>query len=772
MSAPRSLALNAERIGLLALNAPFHWLAIIGLFALTALFGISQLKTDDALTDLLRSNTHEYRDYEHLQKLFPTDELDVYVVAELPSLLTPEGLEKLRDIHFDLGLADGVSNVVSMFSVHEREPTDGASVPVIPEELSEGEEFQKLTELIRKDARFAGRLFADVPGQPASALMIVALDPAAAEASDVETVVEALNRELTSLGTNAGIKLGMTGAPVMKAELLAASRRDSAVFNVAGFLIGIIICFAFFRRWQYVVIVLTPNALAVLCTLGLMGLVGIRLNPMMNTIIPLVLVISFANGLHLVFSIRRQLALGQTVRSAIEHAVLKVGPACVLSAVTTAIAFASLALTDSRLIQVFGVIAAIATFITLILVTTAIPCLASVLLRQEHASSLSGNLTRFSEKLDALCEGLSVRLTRHYMMTCIVAGGLLVLSAVAYVQLDPRYRIQDIIPDGGQAAHYAAHIDRHFGGVKSLLLLIVADKDLTTVSDLAYRAAAEASAALVKQPQLQNVRSIHQVRESLPEQDADQPLAELLETLPENLSQRYVSSDRRAMLVAASVRDIEARPMNQIRKDMDQAARALTAAYPGFTFFVTGLATLSAERAIDTISSLNGGLVTAIAIVLILMGVLFRSLEVAVLSLIANLFAVVVTGLCLFVFDVGLQYVSVVGLTVAFGLAVDDTVHFLNRYWQERSSGASDETAVRTAVERVGPVLMLTTIVIVAGLAATLTSDVPPTRTFGAICMATLVFALIGDVIVLPGAILMYRKLRGSQVSNDPVDIN
>lgn len=763
------MALGAERIGLLALKSPVHWLVIIGLFAATALFGISQLKTDDALTDLLRSDTHEYRDYERLQKLFPTDELDVFVVAEFDTPLTPESLEQLRDIHFDLGLAEGVSNVVSMFSVHQRDPAGGSSVPAIPEELPSGAEFDKLMQMIGSDARFANRFYADTAKGKASALMVAALDPETASA-DVEKVVNALNAEVQVLGKDVGVQLGLTGAPVMKAELLAASRRDSAVFNVAGFLLGYIICFAFFRRWQYVVIVLTPNALAVLCTLGLMGLVGIRLNPLMNTIIPLVLVISFANGLHLVFSIRRQLALGQSVHDAIEHAVLMVGPACVLSAVTTAIAFASLALTDSRLIQVFGYTAAGATFISLVLVTSTIPCLAALLLKPRHGQAKTRNLTRFSESLDALCERISARLTRHYVLTCIVAAGLLVMSGLAYVQLEPRYRIQDIIPDGGQAARYAAQIDEHFGGVNSVLLLITAENDLTGMSEKSYQAVAAANAALGAQEKLQNVRSLQQVRENLPADEANQPLAELLETLPENLSQRFVSADRKSMLVAASVRDIEARPMNRIRKDMDSEARKLTEAHPGFTFLVTGLAALSAERGIDTISSLNGGLITAIGIVLVLMGILFRSLQVAILSLIANLFAVVVTGLCLFVFDIGLQYVSVVGLTVAFGLAVDDTVHFLNRYWQERSGGASEVQAVRTAVERVGPVLMLTTIVIVAGLAATLTSDVPPTRTFGAICMATLVFALIGDVIVLPGAILLYQKIRPRLTAERPAD--
>ncbi len=258
------------------------------------------------------------------------------------------------------------------------------------------------------------------------------------------------------------------------------------------------------------------------------------------------------------------------------------------------------------------------------------------------------------------------------------------------------------------------------------------------------------------------------MRDHLPEEDANLPLAELLEAVPENVSRRYISADNRSMLVAASVQDIEALPTNFIRKYMDRQAGYLNKGHPGFKFVVTGLATLSAERAIDTISSLNGGLLAAVGIVLVIMGVLFRSWQMAVLSFIANMFAIVVTGLCLFVFDIGLQYVSVVGLTVAFGLAVDDTVHFLNRYWQELSSGASEVKAVRTAVERVGPVLMLTTIVIVAGLAATLTSNVPPTRTFGAICMATLVFALIGDVIVLPGAILMYQKLRRRRAEKGP----
>lgn len=201
-----------------------------------------------------------------MKKLFPSDELDVFVLAQFPTPLTPDSLEKLRDIHFDLGLADNVSNLVSMFSVHQRDPTDGSSIPVIPEELPSGEAFRKLAETIRTDGRFANRLYAQLTPRAASALYVIALDPKAVKTTSVEQAVEQLNNEVQALGENADVKLAMTGAPVMTTELLAASRRDSAVFNVAGFAMGLIICFVFFQRWQYILIVLTPNALGAVHT--------------------------------------------------------------------------------------------------------------------------------------------------------------------------------------------------------------------------------------------------------------------------------------------------------------------------------------------------------------------------------------------------------------------------------------------------------------------------------------------------------------------------
>jgi len=180
---------------------------------------------------------------------------------------------------------------------------------------------------------------------------------------------------------------------------------------------------------------------------------------------------------------------------------------------------------------------------------------------------------------------------------------------------------------------------------------------------------------------------------------------------------------------------------------------------------VTGLSLVSAARSVDIIGQLNISLLGAVAVVILLIGAAFRSVVVAGLSAVPNLFALVATGALLYLFGRNLEYSSVVALTVAFGLAVDDTIHFLNRFNLEQLEGHRPRKAVGTAVRRIGPVLVLTTIVLVFGLAVTGLSDLPPIRLFGGLCMVTLIFALIGDLVFLPAILLSIERF-----ANPPID--
>jgi len=143
----------------------------------------------------------------------------------------------------------------------------------------------------------------------------------------------------------------------------------------------------------------------------------------------------------------------------------------------------------------------------------------------------------------------------------------------------------------------------------------------------------------------------------------------------------------------------------------------------------------------------------------VLIGAAFRSWRILVLSIVPNLFPIVAAGSVIYLSGGGLEYASVISLTVAFGLAVDDTIHFLNRLNIESGRTESLSEAVYQTISRIGPVLVLTTLVLVAGLAVTILSDLPAMRLFGKLFAAVLAAALIGDMLILPAIVLGLRKL-------------
>src|SRR5262245_20732650 len=121
------LALGLEHIGLVALSAPYFSVAVLIVLCVAAFLGGERIKVDDSLSQLFRSNTVEFKQYEEVTKRFPSSEYDVLVVVEGKSLLERNSLEKLRNLVTDLQLIDGTRGLISLFSA--REPPEGNQIP-------------------------------------------------------------------------------------------------------------------------------------------------------------------------------------------------------------------------------------------------------------------------------------------------------------------------------------------------------------------------------------------------------------------------------------------------------------------------------------------------------------------------------------------------------------------------------------------------------------------------------------------------------------------
>ena len=112
--APLSIAFGAERLGLFAMRTPILSVVVLAFLCVLAGFGLERIKIDDSLSQLFRSDSKEYRQYESEIKRFPATEFDVLVVVEGKDLLARDNLEKLRDFVTDLQLVEGTRGLISL----------------------------------------------------------------------------------------------------------------------------------------------------------------------------------------------------------------------------------------------------------------------------------------------------------------------------------------------------------------------------------------------------------------------------------------------------------------------------------------------------------------------------------------------------------------------------------------------------------------------------------------------------------------------------------
>ena len=148
--------------------------------------------------------------------------------------------------------------------------------------------------------------------------------------------------------------------------------------------------------------------------------------------------------------------------------------------------------------------------------------------------------------------------------------------------------------------------------------------------------------------------------------------------------------------------------------------------------------------------------------ILIFLGIALRSVLAGVASILPSLFPIFATGSLLWLTGEGLQFASIIAITVAFSLAIDSTIHFLNRFQLEEGRKGADtgvEAALMRSVQHIGPAVVLTTIVLALGLGVTVFSHLPSLRLFGRLTAVCLFSSLIGQLVILPATIALYRRL-------------
>src|ERR1700712_4474179 len=772
---PVSIAFGLERLGLIAVKAPIVSCLVLLALVIAAIFGIQRIKIDDSLSQLFRSNSKEYRQYEAVTKRFTATEFDVLVVVEGKTLLARYNLEKIRDLVTDLQLVEGTRGLISLFSARQAPAPGKLPAALFPQELPEGADYDKFIETVKTNELIRGKLLSE---DGTLALIVLSLEPEVVASNKLSKVIGDIRKLMADDLAGTGLNAELSGVPVMQLEIRNAVERDGLTYNILGIVAGCIIAIIFFRKISFMVVAAFPPMIAILLALGSLGWANFNLNMFLNVMTPLIMVISFSDSMQLTFAARDRLIAGQDKYTAFKNAVLVVGPACVLTHGTAGISFIALQFSDSDLIRKFGEAGLAATIIALIAVLSLVPAFGVLLVRNEKVFAVKfQGADAGVQMLRNFCYWIAVRMVSRpglfSLIAVIFVGGL----AVVYANLEPRYRLADQVPDKQQAVAASGRLDAKLTGANPIDILIEFPKGASLYAPETLQVIADVHSMVETQAGVGNVWSLETLRRWLAEKAGSSDVATLKEyvsVIPEHLVRRFIAANQDAVVVSGRVPDLDSSAILPVVDKLDHALDTIRKKHPGYEIAVTGLSAIAARNSANMISKLNHGLTIEFGLVAIFIGLAFRSWVVMLACILPGIFPVVLSGTVLWLLGQGLQFASVVALTVSFGLGLSATIHFLNRLRLETTPGVNSAVAVERATVLVGPALILTTVVLACGLVVTVFSDLPSLRLFGWLSAFAMVAALIADLFILrPTAMFLInlsQRLRGTAGHAKPAE--
>ena len=733
----RTLGFGLEHI----VDPIFRWprisavvvLCILGLAA----YGGTKVQFDQNLRGVFAGKSTAYQDYIQTVQNFVDPENEILVLVEGAKLGDPAVFTKLRDFQFELQFIDGVANVASAFSLRDAPDANGDAALVIDDSATELT--PALQQRIRSHPLYGSKLLS---ADGKAMIFVVTPTEAMAPLSDVREIRSAIAKTADDVLGDTGLAVTVTGFPVLRLDIVDVLIRDQIDLNIAGVIVGILMSLIAFRSALAAFMTAVPAILAGGTVLGTIGLIGTQMTVMSNVVPALIMVLGYADAMHLTYAWRRYRSEGFDPKEAEFRAQREVGPACMLTAVTTSLAFLSLTFSNVELVSKFAWIGAIGTILGGMLVLAAHALLAIYVGRfWKPARGAGQNLLAQMRRPSAAVGRFAID---HANLITVTAAVLVVVLGFMHFSVPPQHSLREHLPSDNPANAALGRIDTLFGGAYPIQIVVPIGNGSPT-SPEALRKVGAVQDAVAKIAGVEDPLSIWSVAEWLGG-DLDQAsrrLTDLAKDMPPTTASQFFGPDGTS-LITVSIHEMTTQKAEPLIDTIEAAAQSVGG--PGVK--VTGVTVLTVRESNRTINNLFWSLMLAVLAGVGAMMLAFRDWRVGVVAILPNALPIFSTGALLYLTGRGMQFTSILSLTVAFGIAVDDTIHYLNRFGM--SAAPSMRVRLIDTSRHIGPVLVGTTAIIVAGLATTAVSGMPTVRLFGELAAVTLAAALVGDMVVLP----------------------
>ena len=674
------------------------------------------------------------------------------LIAQSDEFFTPEGVAAMQAVVEALENEDWVSNVTWMEDIPGLN-LFGLPEPVFPKQTASPELYDKAKNKALENPFVNGQLLSD---DGTMMLLLFNYDFFMLE-SDEQCIVGARKvAEAAVSEFDVDIEFGVTGSTPIFMSMMERHDANNFFYQLVGYSVIFLMSLILFRGLVAVLVLGAAPALGVFWTLGFVNLLGYDNNPFIDVVLPiLVSLVGLTDGVHLLVQIRKLQANGFKPLAAAQEGLSQVGLACALTSLTTAIGFGSLALARHEFVQQFGYSCVIGVICCFVAVITVIPLASSTWIgkfiqSKNKTSLIDRNLGRISGVIDFV-------LPRKLIVSVIAIVTTIILILVSST-LRPDERLSSALPASSEPAIALAKLDKKMRGLETGYVRIRWNKDIASDDPEVMQVVKKVDSLLSQEPLLGHVVSIRHLIDALPGEGPAETRMSLLDLLLPPFKRVFYEPELRHTSVNFRVRDLGISKYSPVFTRVIAGIEEIAIEHPNFRIFAGGNAYFRWENVYKIVVDLALSLGTASLIIFLILALVYRSLRIGLISFVPNLFPLAFAGMFLVITGQSLEVVAVCAFTVCLGIAVDDTIHFLTRYEEERKICKSEDEAIRNAFTGVGTALIMTTVVLVSGFATVLMSDSHDHFIFASMGSITIAAALFADLVFLPALLSQFMK--------------
>ena len=570
----------------------------------------------------------------------------------------------------------------------------------------------------------------------------------------------------------------LAGAPLIANDIREFIKSDISVFGFSILAIMFVVLFLFFRRLSWVLLSLSCAFLNVLLVAGLIGFFGLQLTLISANFVALLIIFSITLSIHVIIRYQEVSSLNpEDHHNNTSTALKQIFTPCSYMIATSAIAFLSLIVSDIQPVIYFGLIMVLGLVCAFIITFTALPALIKIV--QPHVADFK------TDKSSNLLNNLLNVILGNQRTTVLVISAIVVLSITGITQMTVENRFIDYFKDSTDIHKGLVFVDQELGGTVPLELVLDSPKqdeeedfyDDDEFSDYLE----EEEESFTQQSYWYNRRGINKIKEIHEYLESHSQIGKVLsiystervmrqitngetledfhlaliynivpDSVKELLIDPYISTEGDQSRIIARIKDSD---HSLIRNDLlTQIEEDINSNYiaEGESLKLTGISVLYNNVLQSLYQSQILTLGSVFVCILLMLIILFRSLSLAIIGTLPNVFTAFFILGSMGLLGIPLDIMTITIAAITIGIGVDYAIHYIHRYKKERSKGSEHSIAIHTVQTTVGKALYYTSITITLGFVVLVSSNFMPSIYFGLFTSLAMVISLLATFTIIP----------------------